>query len=161
MTAEVSEDATVERPEYLGEPTTYWAELADREDPLSRRLAAHALGMIGTAGKNESLAPLTRLAHDPESFVRVWAAANLMRVDPGNPEALEGLYASLHDERNFVRSLGAWFLGRLCPRLHDLDKVAERLEPLTEDEDPSVRTEATLALQIVRHKNIRPSAACS
>lgn len=146
-------------PAYLGEPASTWVELLGSDDPLNRRLAAHALGMIGPPSAAESVPALAEaVANDPASFVRCWASAALARVEPGDVRALEGLRAAMRDEASFVRSLGAWFLGRVGPRLPDLDDAMDELDRLLQDEDSSVRVEAGVALRVLRDKNVRPRA---
>ena len=152
----MSESATQPPPNYLGAPASHWVGELGSDDPLKRRLAAYALGMIGPAGASASMPALTKaIAQDPASFVRVWASAALAKIEPGDERAVEGLRAATHDELNFVRSLGAWFLGRIGPRLEDKDQAVAELERLRDDDDPSVRAEANVALHILKHKNVR------
>src|SRR6516225_926875 len=89
------------QPSYLGVATAGWVAALKSSNSLERRLAAHALA--------EAL-------RDPESFVRVWAAAALARVEPEHPDVIPGLVAGTRDGISFVRSLAAWHLGRLGPR---------------------------------------------
>jgi HEAT repeat protein len=53
-------------------------------------LAAHALAEIGRAAR-EAVQALTEALRDSESFVRVWVAAALARVEPENPAAISAL----------------------------------------------------------------------
>ncbi|RUL89250.1 HEAT repeat domain-containing protein [Tautonia sociabilis] len=151
------ETGSAGRNEYLGVPASSWVALLRSEDPLTRRLAAHALGMIGPAAREVSVPALAEaIEKDEASFVRVWSASALAKVDPDDPRALAGLRAAMRDELNFVRSLGAWFLGRVGPRLPERDEALADLDRLREDEDPSVRAETEVALRILRKKNVRP-----
>lgn len=152
----MTESTTQPSPNYLGAPASHWIAELGGDDPLRRRLAAYALGMIGPAGASVSIPALAKaIAEDPASFVRVWASAALAKIEPDDERALEGLRAATHDELNFVRSLGAWFLGRVGPRLEDKDQAVAELERLREDHDPSVRAEANVALHVLKHKNVR------
>ena len=69
---------------YLGVATAGWVAALKSSDSLERRLAAHALAEIGRMAP-EAVAPLTEALRDSESFVRVWAAAALARVEPEHP----------------------------------------------------------------------------
>ena len=143
-------------PDHLGEPAEVWIERLGSDDPLIRRSASHALGMIGPdAGGRaaESLAAV--VSGDPEPFVLAWAAEALARVAPGDGRALGGLCEALHADQGFVRSLGAWFLGRVGPRLESIEAAVESLERLRDDPDPSVRAEADLAVRILRDKHTK------
>ena len=94
---------------------------------------------------------------DPESFVRVWAAAALARVEPENPDAIPVLVAGTRDGISFVRSLAAWHLGRLGPGLRGIDSVGAELRELLNDNDPSVRAEALVALENLAGKGAPPA----
>src|SRR6266478_9592524 len=73
-----------EQPSYLGVATADWVAALKSSDSLERRLAAHALAEIGRTAR-EAVPALTEALRDSESFVRVWAAAALARVEPENP----------------------------------------------------------------------------
>jgi HEAT repeat protein len=92
---------------------------------------------------------------DAESFVRIWAAAGLMRVDPSNERALEVLIGGLRDQRSFVRSLAAWHLGRHALGVPGATAALPVLQELLADEDPSVRAEAELALKVLQIESMR------
>ncbi len=143
---------------YLDKPIEHWVRQLKDSNPLIRRLAAHALSMIGPAGRAESVPTLTAALDDPESFVRVWVAAALARVDPTNPQALQALIAAMSDPLNFVRSLGAWHLGRQGPNMPDTTPALPVLQELLKDDDPSVRTEAELALKVIDTHCVRGRA---
>jgi HEAT repeat protein len=65
----------------------------------------------------EAVPPLTEALRDSESFVRVWAAAALARVEPEHPDVIPALVAGTRDGISFVRSLAAWHLaGARRPR---------------------------------------------
>ena len=68
------------QPSYLGVATAGWVAALTSSDSLERRLAAHALAEIGRMAR-EAVPPLTEALRDSESFVRVWAAAALARVE--------------------------------------------------------------------------------
>ena len=69
------------QPSYLGVATADWVAALKSSDSLERRLAAHALAEIGRSAR-EAVPALTEALRDSESFVRVWAAAALARVEP-------------------------------------------------------------------------------
>ncbi len=94
---------------------------------------------------------------DSESFVRVWAAAALARVEPENPNAIPALVAGTRDEIYFVRSLAAWHLGRLGPRHPGIEAAVPELRELLNDNDPSVRAEALEALGNLAGKGAPPA----
>jgi hypothetical protein len=129
---------------YLGRTSDEWAGHLDHEDPIERRLAAHALGEA-TGGGPAEVEALRRHLSDPVSFVRTWVAASLARLDPGSDEALGVLAETARDEQDFVRSLAAWSLGRVAGP-GQLDRARAVLEPLRDDPAPSVRSEARRAL---------------
>ena len=128
----------VGRPSYLGVAISDWVAALKSSDSLERRLAAHAL-------------------RDPESFVRVWVAAALARVQPENPDAIPALVAGTRDGVSFVRSLAAWHLGRLGPGQPGIESVVPELRELLNDNDPSVRTEARVALENLAGKGAPPA----
>lgn len=140
---------------YLDKPIDHWIGRLQDSDPLIRRLAVYALGMIGPPGGANSIPKLTAALEDPESFVRVWAAAALARMDPCSATALQILIAALRDERSFVRSLAAWHLGRQGPKMSDATDALAVLHEILEDPDPSVRAEAELALKALQAKGVR------
>ena len=100
---------------------------------------------------------LIEALRDPESFVRVWVAAALARVQPDNPDAIPALVAGTHDGIYFVLSLAAWHLGRLGPGYPGIEFVAPELRELLKDNHPSVRAEALAALENLAGKGA-PSA---
>ncbi len=138
---------------YLDKPASCWIESLKDPDPLVRRLASHALAEIGPPAREEAIPGLTAVLKDETSFVRVWAAAALARVDPGNRVAISGLIECTKDELYFVRSLAAWHLGRLGPDARGVDEAIPQLKKLLEDRDPSVRTEANVALKRLRSRS--------
>ena len=79
-----------EQSSYLGVATADWVAALKSSDPLERRLAAHALGEIGRTAR-EAIPALTEALRDPVSFVRMWAAAALARVEPENLDAIPAL----------------------------------------------------------------------
>ncbi len=131
---------------YMQRPVSYWIGQLTQEDPLVRRLACHALAEMGLSAQ-EAVSALRERLEDPISFVRVWAAAALGAVDPTNPDSVPALIQCMHDERNFVRSLAAWHLGRLGDELASIKDALPELKQLLADEDQSVRREAGLALK--------------
>jgi HEAT repeat protein len=144
------------QPSYLGVPAGDWVAALKSSDSLERRLAAHALAEIGPAAR-EAASALIDALRDPESFVRVWAAAALARVEPENPDAIPVLVAGTRDGISFVRSLAAWHLGRLGPGLPGIDSVVAELRELLNDNDPSVRAEALVALENLAGKGAPPA----
>jgi HEAT repeat protein len=146
----------VEQPSYLGVATGDWVAALKSSDSLERRLAAHALAEIGPAAR-EAVPALIEALTDPVSFVRVWAAAALARVQPENPDAIPALAAGTRDRISFVRSLAAWHLGRLGPKHFGIESVAPELRELLGDSDPSVRTEALVALENLASKGAPPA----
>jgi len=133
------------QPSYLGVATADWVAALKSSDSLERRLAAHALAEIGRTAR-EAVPALTEALRDSESFVRVWAAAALARVEPENPDAIPALVAGTRDGIYFVRSLAAWHLGRLGPRHPGIEAAVPELRELLNDNDPSARAEALLAI---------------
>jgi HEAT repeat protein len=146
----------VGEPSYLGVETSDWVAALRSADPLERRLAAHALAEIGPTGR-EAVPALMDALLDPISFVRVWAAAALARVAPENPGAIPALVAGTHDGISFVRSLAAWHLGRLEPSHPGIDCAGPELRELLDDDDPSVRAEAAVALENLAGKGAPPA----
>lgn len=144
------------QPSYLGAGTGDWVSALKSSDPLQRRLAAHALAEIGP-GAQEAVPALHEVLLDPESFVRVWAAAALARVQPESPDAIRALVAGTRDGVSFVRSLAAWHLGRLGPRYPGIESAAPELRELLDDNDPSVRAEASAALENLSGKGAPPA----
>ena len=141
---------------YLGVATGDWVAALNSSDSLERRLAAHALGEIGRTAR-EAVPALIEALRDPESFVRVWAAAALARVQPENPDAIVALVAGTRDGISFVRSLAAWHLGRLGPGHPGIESVVPELRELLNDNDPSVRAEALVALENLAGKGAPPA----
>jgi len=146
----------VGQPSYLGVASGDWVAALKSSDSLERRLAAHALGEIGPAAR-EAVPALIEALRDPESFVRVWAAAALARVQPENPDANPALVEGTQDGISFVRSLAAWHLGRLGPGHPGIESVVPELRELLNDNDPSVRTEALVALENLVGKGAPPA----
>jgi len=146
----------VGQPSYLGVATGDWVAALKSSDALERRLAAHALAEIGPAAR-EAVPALIEALRDPESFVRVWAAAALARVQPENPDAIVALVAGTRDGISFVRSLAAWHLGRLGPGHPGIEALVPELRELLNDNDPSVRAEALVALENLAGKGAPPA----
>src|SRR5262249_28677910 len=144
------------QPSYLGVATAGWVAALKSSDSLERRLAAHALAEIGRMAR-EAVAPLTGALRDPESFVRVWAAAALARVEPEHPDVIPALVAGTSDRSSFVSSLAAWHLGRLGPRHPGIEIAVPDLRELLNDNDPSVRAEALVALDNFAGKGAPPA----
>jgi len=144
------------QPSYLGVATADWVAALKSSDSLERRLAAHALAEIGRTAR-EAVPALTEALRDSESFVRVWAAAALARVEPENPDAIPALVAGTRDGIYFVRSLAAWHLGRLGPRHPGIEAAVPELRELLNDNDPSARAEAAVALGNLAGKGAPPA----
>jgi len=136
---------------YLGTSIAGWMGALSSSDPLERRLGAYALGEIGPAA-SEAAPTLAAALEDPVEFVRVWAAAALAQVVPSGEVSVAVLIAELDSEVAFVRSLAAWHLGRLGATFPGIDQALLPLRRLADDEDPSVRTEAALALGMLEGK---------
>jgi HEAT repeat protein len=149
-------DRMFAHPSYLGVATADWVAALKSSDPLERRLAAHALGEIARPAR-EAVPALTEALRDPVSFVRVWAAAALARIEPENPDAISALLAGTRDGTYFVRSLAAWHLGRLGPQHPGIEAVMPELRELLYDNDPSVHTEALVALENLAGKGAPPA----
>jgi HEAT repeat protein len=141
---------------YLGVAIADWVEALKSSNSLERRLAAHALAEIGCAAR-EAVPALTEGLRDSESFVRVWAAAALARVEPENLNAVPALVAGMRDESYFVRSLSAWHLGRLGPQHPGIQAALPELRELLNDNDPSARAEAVVALESLAGKGAPPA----
>ncbi len=138
---------------YLEMPASHWLKALKDRDPLVRRLAAYALGEIGSLAKEKAILSLTVALKDDKSFVRVWAAAALFRVDPDNRTAISALIAGMKDELSYVRSLAVWHLGRLVPGTPGAKEVLLELQELLGDRDASVRMEASGALKRLRSRS--------
>ena len=143
-------------PSYLGVAPGDWIAALTSSDSLERRLASHALAEIGPAAR-VAVPALIEALQDPESFVRVWAAAALARVQPENPDAIPALVAGMRDGISFVRSLAAWHLGRLGPGHPGIESVVPELREVLDDNDPSVRTEALVALENLAGRGAPPA----
>jgi HEAT repeat protein len=143
------------RSAYLGKPSRYWIRALGDASPLVRRLATHALGEIGLGAPKAAVMALVRTLGDETSFVRVWAAAALAKVDPPNARVAGVLADATTDDAAFVRSLSAWHLGRIGPHLPGVQGVIPRVEALLADPDPSVRAEAAVALKSLAGKGVR------
>ena len=141
---------------YLGVAIADWVEALKSSNSLERRLATHALAEIGRAAQ-EAVPALTEALRDSESFVRVWAAAALARVEPANLNAVPALVAGMRDESYFVRSLSAWHLGRLGPQHPGIQAALTVLRELLNDNDPSARAEAVVALGNLAGKGAPPA----
>jgi HEAT repeat protein len=105
----------------------------------------------------EAVPPLAEALRDSESFVRVWAAAALARVEPEHPDVIHALVAGTRDGTSFVRSLAAWHLGRLGPRHPGIEVAVPDLRELLNDNDPSVCAEALVALENLAGKGAPPA----
>jgi len=140
---------------YLETSVADWLAALSNRDPLRRRLGAYALGEIGPAAP-EAIPALAAALQDPVAFVRVWVASSLARVAPSHSESITVLIAELEDDLAFIRSLAAWHLGRLGPAFPDIDQAIVPLRRLEDDDDPSVRTEAALALGMLEEKGAPP-----
>ena len=140
----------------MGVAIASWVAALKSSDALERRLAAHALAEIGRAAR-EAVPALTEALRDSESFVRVWAAAALARVEPENLNAIPALIAGTRDETYFVRSLSAWHLGRLGPQHPGIQAALPELRELLNDNDPSARAEAVVALGNLAGKGAPPA----
>src|SRR5271165_2013184 len=141
---------------YLGVAIADWVAALKSSDSLERRLAAHALAEIGRTAQ-EAVPALTEALRDSESFVRVWAAAALARVQPEDPHAIPALVAGTRDGIDFIRSLAAWHLGRLGPRHPGIEAAVPELRELLNDNDPSARAEALVALGNLAGKGAPPA----
>jgi HEAT repeat protein len=146
----------VGQPSYLGIAAGDWVATLKSSDSLERRLAAHALGEIGPAAR-EAVPALIEALRDAEGFVRVWAAAALARVQPENPDAIPALVAGTREGISFVRSLAAWHLGRIGPGHPGIDAAVREVGELLNDNDPSVRAEALVALENLAGKGAPPA----
>jgi HEAT repeat protein len=145
---------------YLGVAIADWVAALKSSDSLERRLAAHALAEIGHTAR-EAVPALTEALCDSVGFVRVWAAAALARVEPENLDAIPALVAGTRDEMHFVRSLAAWHMGRLGPRHPGIEAAVPVLRELLNDDDPSARAEAMVALGNLAGKGAPPAELMS
>jgi len=139
---------------YLNKETEVWVKDLTNKDPIARRAAVYALGEIGPQAR--SAAPkLRRLLKDKESFVRVWAANAVAKVEPGKKhEVITVLQKGLKDPAGFVRSLAASFLGTLGHNCTGIKTVLPMLESLLTDSDQSVRAEAALAIKRIQGRGL-------
>jgi HEAT repeats len=146
----VNEPAT-----YLGQGITEWVRTLEDSDPVLRRLAVYALGEIGQQAQ-AAVPALREALQDPESWVRVWAAAAFAKVT-ADRSAVAVLVAEMRAPQGFVRSLVAWHLGRLGADFPGIEVGIDALQQLRVDEDPSVQAEACVALQALQCKGSLPS----
>jgi HEAT repeat protein len=140
---------------YLNKGTEVWVKDLTDKDPVARRLAVYALGEIGPTAR--SAAPqVRRLLEDKESFVRVWAANAVAKIEPEKKQdAIATLESGLKDEAGFVRSLSVSFLGTLGSDCIGIESVLLALRGSLTDSDESVRSEATLAIKKIQGKGNR------
>jgi HEAT repeat protein len=140
---------------YLDKETEAWTGGLASDDPLTRRAAVYALGEIGPDAKHA--APrVRRLLRDKESFVRLWAANALAKIEPDKRhDAIATLKKGLNDEAGFVRSLAASFLGALGTDCAGIKAVLPALEGCLTDADRSVRDEAALAIKRILGRGVR------
>jgi HEAT repeat protein len=144
-----------EQEAYLGKGITEWAHILEHSDPVLRRLAVYALGEIGPPAR--VVVPALRVVlQDPCNWVRVWAASAFARVT-ADRSAVALLVAEMRAPEAFVRSLVAWHLGRLGVAFPGIEAGIEALQQLLEDDNPSVRAEAGVALQTLQSKGSLPS----
>jgi HEAT repeat protein len=140
---------------YLGKDGTEWAQTLQHSDPILRRLAVYALGEIGPQAQG-GVPALRAALQDPVNWVRVWAAAAFAKVT-NDRRAVAVLVAEQHALQAFVRSLVAWHLGRLGANFPGIEAGIDALQQLRDDDDPSVRAEACIALQTLQSKGSLPS----
>ena len=140
---------------YLGQDAASWTRRLEDRDPVLRRLAVYALGEIGPGA--ETVAPAFEAAlHDPVDWVRAWAAAALAKAT-GDRRAVAALIDETAAPEAFVRSLAAWHLGRLGADFPGIEDGIDALHRLFDDDDPSVRAEAEIALRALQSKGCLPS----
>jgi HEAT repeat protein len=144
-----------EQEAYLGKGITEWAHTLEHSDPVLRRLAVYALGEIGLPAR-AAVPALRVVLQDPDNWVRVWAASAFARVTEDR-SAVALLVAEMRAPEAFVRSLVAWHLGRLGADFPGIEAGIEALQQLLEDDNPSVRAEAGIALQTLQCKGSLPS----
>ena len=144
-----------EQETYLGTGITEWAQTLEHSDPVRRRLAVYALGEIGPQAQ-AAVPALKVVLQDPVNWVRVWAASAFAKVTEDR-HAVALLVAEMHAPQAFVRSLVAWHLGRLGADFPGIEAGIDALQQLRDDDDPSVRAEAYVALQALQCKGSLPS----
>ncbi len=120
-------------------------DLLDRGQAQARKLAAFALGEIGSAGDGgpDVVAALCRASADAEAAVRVNAVEALGLLPPG-PDALAALTAALRDPEAEVRFSAALSLARLGP---DADSAVPVLAEALHDPNRYVPGYAVEALE--------------
>lgn len=140
---------------YLNRGTEVWVKGLTDKDPVARRAAVYALGEIGPAARK--VAPqIRRLLKDKESFVRLWAANAMAKIQPAKKrDAIATLKRGLTDQAGFVRSLAASFLGALGSECTGIKAVLPALERCLTDADESVRGEAARAIKRIHGKGAR------
>jgi HEAT repeat protein len=140
---------------YLNKGPEVWVENLGSEDPLVRRAAVYALGEIGPQA-GSAASQVRRLLKDKESFIRVWAANAVAKIEPKKKQdAIATLEKGLEDPAGFVRSLSASFLGALGSDCDGIQAVLPALERCLKDPDQSVRGEAALAIKRIRGRGVR------
>ncbi|MBM3890020.1 MAG: HEAT repeat domain-containing protein, partial [Verrucomicrobia bacterium] len=115
------------------------------ERPLDRIKAARALGETRNV---EAVAPLVKCLSDANAGVQMTAGAALVKI--GQP-AVQPLIQCLSSANKDCRLTAARSLGDIGDR-----SAAEPLAKLLSDEDPSVRSAASLALEKLRVKPADP-----
>jgi HEAT repeat protein len=142
---------------YLDKGTEVWVKDLTSGDPVTRRAAVYALGEIGPQAQSAA-SEVRRLLQDQEAFVRVWAANALAKIEPEKKQdAIAALKNGLKDDAGFVRSLAASFLGALGSDCAGIEAVLPGLEGCLEDRDPSVRSEAALAIKRIQGRGVSRS----
>lgn len=123
--------------EHLLEPAVaYLLPCLHDGDPLVRRIAASALGTLGSRAASR---PLVLLLHDPDAGVRARACRALGSLR--DPASVRGLVSCLADDDPEVRRSSAWALGEVGDR-HALPPLRQ----ITNDEHPAVRQAVSDAL---------------
>ena len=96
-----------------GKTAADWAvALADQNDKMRRRLAAHALKEMGLEAVY-ALANLTLALQDPDPWVRKWACLALGEIGPAASGSIPALTMALQDSQERVRKAVARALQKI------------------------------------------------
>ncbi len=128
---------------YAGKPLAFWLEELKSADPLIREEAIAVLTDAGPAAR-EAVPRLEALLKDEHRHVRIHAALALWRIAAQTKPAIAVLTEALRDPDAPHRAEMLGKLGELGPAAASSAPV---VLSLLSDADPSVRTQAGMAMQ--------------
>jgi HEAT repeat protein len=116
-------------------------------NPTIRKVAATALGRIGSEARDAIDALAQRLRQDPVGEVRVASAEALGNIGTGSRPVVEALQLGLSDPLNQVRRVAATALGSIGPAA--VAAIPDLVKAMTQKEDLELRRKAIMALGLV------------